>query len=92
MVNSDSPKKRRTQEEIIDRIYEALSEDDLRSVKGIAALAEVDRETCKRNLEVLAHAQSKQQGVGWLIVQHVKDENQQISQTLYKRAKKKRGR
>lgn len=91
MAELDSQKKRRTQEEIIDLIYEALSEDedDLMSVKAIAVLSEVDRETCKRNLEVIAHIQSKQ-GDGWLIVQRVKDENQQVSQTLYRRRKKRR--
>ena len=91
MSNSDSQKKRRTQEEIVDAIYEALSDTNLMTVKAIASLSGVDRETCKRNLELLAHAQSKQ-GVGWLEVQQVKDENQETSQTLYKRVKKKRGR
>lgn len=91
MSNLRSQKKRRTQEEIIDLIYDALSEDNLMTVKAIAALAGVDRETCKRNLELLAHAQNKQ-GTGWLEVQEVMDENQETSQTLYKKIKKKKGR
>lgn len=91
MSNLSSQKKRRTQEEIIDLIYDALSEDNLMTVKAIAALSGVDRETCKRNLELLAHAQGKQ-GTGWLEVQEVMDENKETSQTLYKKIKKKRGR
>ena len=91
MANSDSQKKRRTQEEIVDLIFEALSETNLMTVNAIAALADVDRETCKRNLDYIAHIQSKQ-GDGWLEVQEVIDENKETSQTLYKKTKKKRGR
>lgn len=87
----EAQKKRRAQEEIVDLIYGALSETNLMTVKAIAVLADVDRETCKRNLDYIAHVQSKQ-GIGWLEVQEVMDENKETSQTLYKKTKKKRGR
>lgn len=91
MVEVDSQKKRRTPEEIVDLIYEALSETNLMTVKAISALSGIDRETCKRNLDNIAHIQSKQ-NTGWLEIQEVMDENQETSQTLYKKMKKKRGR
>jgi len=91
MSELESQKKRRTPEEIVDLIYDALSESNLMTVKAISVLSGIDRETCKRNLDNIAHIQNKQ-GIGWLEVQEVMDENQETSQTLYKKVKKKRKR
>ena len=62
--------KRRTPEEIIGLIYEALESDKgekIFTVTDIAELAGIDRDTCSRHLSYIATVESQQNG-NWLEV------------------------
>jgi len=53
MEKSTSPKFRREQADIIQKIYDALPAKKFDTVNNIAKKAGVDRETCLRNLEIM---------------------------------------
>ncbi len=60
-------KIRRTQAEIIKNIYKALPARKYDTVNNIAEKADVDRETCLRNLEIIKLILDLQSG-NWLEV------------------------
>jgi len=59
MVKSPLARNRRTPEEIIDAIYDALSDQEFRTVAEISANGSVDWKTCDRYIKLILYIQNK---------------------------------
>jgi len=64
---------RRSPKEIIDAIYDALS--DIRSlrIRHVGEYAGLDYRTTKRYLDLIIHIQSKHPNTPWLIIENLED-------------------
>ncbi|MBU0846830.1 hypothetical protein KKH23_06525 [Patescibacteria group bacterium] len=64
---------RRSPKEIIDAIYDALSDTRCLRIPHIAEYAGLDYRTTKRYLDLIIHIQSKHLNVPWLIIENFED-------------------